>query len=402
MPSLRTNQGTSPLQNQTARLRHCKSAAIPTGKASLRDQNPNSVLTNSIVPNSLVISRNRKCDESCKGHPAPLTNQQSSTHDLYVGKSPAAQMAICELPEVKSIMEEKQGEDPPSKALQAQAAMCAGQLSSQPAVDPIRRLSHYKCAILAVGLTLVVSLVAILFIRPHVGPWLAVRSAYRNLSSLDYDARINAISLLRRLGEKTESKLIALLHHPNEGVRNFAASELAHRSRVTDDIIEAFLIALENNQHITEIGHSAPKLFFSHAKASTGPLTKTDRRMITWLTSELNSGNPDRSGTAAWALTAFINRDPSLREPLAAYLKNGAFFYKYIVLREMADIDPAMQDEYVDVLLSGLESSVYTDQLNAQYGLANLKNPPDGLRSRFEERRRKLTDPGEISRIDER
>lgn len=175
----------------------------------------------------------------------------------------------------------------------------------------------------------------------------------------------------------------------------------ALRTRVTDDIIEAFLIALESNQHVAEIGIYAPKLFFRHAEDATGPLTETDRRMIAWLRPKLNSTNPDRSGSAAWALTAFVNRDPSLREPLAAYLKNGAFFYKYLMLREMADSDPSMRDEYVDVLLSGLGSSVHTDQLNALYGLANLKNEPDDLRSRLEARREESTDPGEISRIDQ-
>ena len=279
--------------------------------------------------------------------------------------------------------------------------MNAGQSSSQHEVVPAGRMSQNKYAVLLVGLTVVVSLAAIVFVRPHVGPWLEVWSAYRNLSSADYDARIDAIRRLRSLGEETESELIALLHHPDEGVRYFAASELAHKTRVTDDIIEAFLIALESNQHVAEIGNSAPTLFVRHAEDATGPLTETDRRMIAWLSSELNSTNPDRSGPAAWALTAFVNRDPSLREPLAAYLKNGAFFYKYIVLREMTDSDPSMRDEYVDVLLSGLRSSVYSDQLNALYGLANLKNEPDDLRSRLEARREESTDPGEISRIDQ-
>ncbi|MDA1230243.1 MAG: hypothetical protein O2856_05675 [Planctomycetota bacterium] len=167
------------------------------------------------------------------------------------------------------------------------------------------------------------------------------------------------------------------------------------------DVIEAFLIALEGNQHVAEIGNHAPKLFFRHAEDATGPLTKTDQRMIAWLRPELNSTNPDRSGTAAWGLTAFVNRDPSLREPLAVCLKNAAFFYKYIVLREMADSDPSMRDEYVDVLLSGLGSSAYDDQLNALCGLANLTNEPDDLGSRLEARPEESTDPGEISRIDQ-
>lgn len=279
--------------------------------------------------------------------------------------------------------------------------MNAGQSNSQHEVIPAGRMSQNKRAVLSVVLTVIVSLAAIVLVRPRVGSWLEVRSAYRNLSSADYDDRIDAIRHLRSLGQETESELIALLHHPDKGVRNFAASELAPRTRVTDDIIEAFLIALEGNQHVAEIGHSAPRLFFRHAEDATGPLTETDRRMIAWLRTELNSTNPDRSGTAAWALTEFVNRDPSLREPLAAYLKNAAFFYKYVVLREMADSDPSMCDEYVGVLLSGLGSSVYNDQLNALHGLANLKNEPADLRSRLEALRVESTDSGEISRIDQ-
>ena len=190
--------------------------------------------------------------------------------------------------------------------------MNGGQSSSQHEVVPAGRMSQNKYAVLLVGLmTVVVSLAAIVFVRPHVGRWLEVWSAYRNLSSADYDARIDAIRRLRSLGEKTESELIALLHHSDEGVRDFAAFELARKTRVTDDIIEAFLIALESNQHVAEIGNCAPKLFFRHAEDATGPLTETDRRMIAWLSSELNSTNPDRSGPAAWALTADVVEDGS-------------------------------------------------------------------------------------------
>lgn len=278
--------------------------------------------------------------------------------------------------------------------------MNAAESSSEHQAVPAGRMSQNKKAILVVGLTVVVSLALIVFVRPRVGPWLEVRSAYRNLSSTDYDARTDAIRLLRSHGEETESELIALLHHSDKGIRNFAASELAHRTRVTDGIIEAFLIALESNQHVAEIGHAAPQLFFRHAEDTTGPLTATDKRMIAWLTPKLKSKNPDQSGTAAWALAAFVNRAPSLRPPLGVYLKKAAFFYKYIVLREMADSDPSMHDEYIDLLLSGLGSSVQNDQANALYGLANLKNEPDDLRSRLKAHRKTSTNPGEISRID--
>jgi hypothetical protein len=276
--------------------------------------------------------------------------------------------------------------------------MNSGQSSSQYEVVPGRK-PQSKYAVLPAGLTVAVCLMAIVFVRPHVGPWLEVRLAYRNLSSTNSDTRNDAIHLLRSRGKETESALIALLHHSCTGVRDFAAYSLSHET--TDDIIEAFLIALESNQHVAEIGNHAPRLFFRHAEDSTGPMTETDRRMIAWLRSELNSTNPDRSGSAAWALTAFVNRDPSLRKSVAAYLKNGAFFYKYLVLREMADSDPSMRDEYVNVLLSGLGSSVHTDQLNALYGLANLQNESDDVRSRLASRRKESTDLGEISRIDQ-
>jgi hypothetical protein len=277
--------------------------------------------------------------------------------------------------------------------------MNAGRSGSQHEVVPGGRRSQNRAAVLLVGVTVGVSLAAIVFVRPHVGPWLDVRSAYRNLSSADSDARNDAVRLLHSRGEETRSALMALLHHSNADVRDFAAYSLSHET--SDEIIEAFLTALENNQHVVEIGNHAPRLFFRHAADAAGPLTRTDRRMIAWLRSELNSPNPDRSGPAAWALTAFVNRDPSLRQSLAAYLKNGVFFYRYLVLREMADSDPSMRDEYVDVLLSGLGSSVFVDRSNALYGLKNWKNDPDELRSRLEARREESTDPGEISRIDQ-
>ena len=279
--------------------------------------------------------------------------------------------------------------------------MNAGQSSSQHEAMSASRLSPKQRAFLSIGLTVVVSLAAIVFVGPNVGPWLEVRSAYGNLSSTDPDTRIDAIHRLRRLGEETASALIVLLHHPDEGVRRFAASELAHRTRLTADVIEAFLIALESNQHVAEIDNSAPKLIVRHAEDATGPLTETDRRMIAWLKTELNSTNPDMSGQAAWAMTAFVNRAPSLQAPLDAYLKNGTFYYKYVVLREMADSDPSMLGKYVDVLLSGLCGTVYNDQMNALHGLANLKNKPVDLRARLEARREQSTNPEEISRIDQ-
>lgn len=205
--------------------------------------------------------------------------------------------------------------------------------------------------------------------------------------------------LLRSHGEDTESALIALLHHSDESVRSFAASSLSRQA--TDDVIKVFLIELESHRPAAEIGRHAPTLFFTHAKGATGPLTATDQRMIAWLKSELKSSNPDRSGHAAWAMTAFVNRDPSLRQSVAACLKNGTFFYKYLVLREMVDSDPTLRDEYVDVLFSGLGSATHADQTNALYGFANLKNAPDDARSRLESRRTESTDPGEISRIDQ-
>lgn len=284
-------------------------------------------------------------------------------------------------------------------AEEGQATMNPGQSSSQQEVVPAGRKPRCRYPVLPVGLTIAFCLTALFVVRPHVGPWLEVQRAYRNLSSADSDTRNDAIHLLRSRGEETESALIALLHHSNSDVRRFAAYSLSHEP--TDVIIEAFRVALESNRHVAEIGDHAPRLFFKHAEDATGPLTKTDRRMIAWLTFELNSTNPDRSGSAAWALTAFVNRDPSLREPVVAHVKNGPFIYEYVVLRELADSDPSMRDEYVEVLLSGLGSSVHADQANALYGLANLKNEPDDVKSRLEARRKGSTDSGEISRIDQ-
>jgi hypothetical protein len=93
--------------------------------------------------------------------------------------------------------------------------MNAGQSNSQHEVIPAGRMSQNKRAVLSVVLTVIVSLAAIVLVRPRVGSWLEVRSAYRNLSSADYDDRIDAIRHLRSLGQETESELIALLHHPD-------------------------------------------------------------------------------------------------------------------------------------------------------------------------------------------
>ncbi len=279
--------------------------------------------------------------------------------------------------------------------------MNAGQSSAQDDALPAGRVSQKKYAALLVSLTILGSLAAIALIQPRVGPWLEVRSAYRNLSSADYDERNDAIRRLRRLGKETESELIGLLHHADEGVRRFAAGKLAHRTPVSDDVIEAFLNALEGNHDVAEIGHAAPKLFVRHADSSTGPITKTDRRMLTWLRAELECTDPERSGTAAWALTAFLKRDPSLREQLDAFLKNAGFFHKYLVLREMVDSNPSLRDQYVDVLFSGLASSVHSDRSNALYGLANLKNKPADLGLRLEVLRDRATDSEEISRINQ-
>ena len=276
---------------------------------------------------------------------------------------------------------------------------------NQQVVDPGGRPPRSAYAVLLVGLTLLLSIAAVVFIHPHVGPWLELRTAYGNLSSDDSEKRIEAVRSLRRLGKNPASELISLLHHRDEGVRDFAAVELAHRTRVTDESIEAFLSALETNQHVDEIGRWAPALFRRHAESATGTLTETDQRMIAWLRTELNSTDPERSGLAAWALTAFLHREPSLKAPLAAYLKNGTFSptdnFKYVVLREMASSDLSMRDEYVDLLFSGLTSSTRTDQWNALYGLTHLENEPDNLRSRLEALRENTTNAEVVSRIDE-
>lgn len=276
---------------------------------------------------------------------------------------------------------------------------------NQPDVDPGGRPPRGAYAVLLVGLTLLLSIAAVVFIHPHVGPWLELRTAYRNLSSDDSDKRIEAVRSLRRLGKNPASELIALLHHRDEGVRYFAAGELAHRNRVTNDVIEAFLTALETGEHVAEIGGSAPHLFFKHAKDATGPLTDSDRRMIDWLKTRMNSTDPQQAGNAAIALAAFMKRDPSLKQPLAAYLKDGPFSpnfnYKYSVLREMASSDPSLREPYIAFLLSSLTSSDPTDQRIALYGLTHLETEPDDLRSRLAALRENTTNAEVVSRIDE-
>ena len=263
------------------------------------------------------------------------------------------------------------------------------------------RNTQDKRAFLAVGLTIAISLVAIIFVRPRVGPWLEVRWAYRDLSNPKSSTRTDAINRLRNDAQGTKNELLALLHHSDKGVRHFAASELAHRTSVADDIIDAFLTALESNRHVAEIGHSAPGLFVRYAEDATGPLTRTDRRMIAWLKTELNSTVPRQSGSAAWAMTAFAVRDPSIRGPLAGYLKNGTYFYKYAVLRRLVDDDPSMRDQYVELLLSGLKSPDQNDQANAMSGLRQLKDKPDDLNSRLAAIRKESTDPAVVARIEQ-
>ena len=122
--------------------------------------------------------------------------------------------------------------------------------------------------------------------------------------------------------------------------------------------------------------------------------------MIAWLKGTLNSTNPESSGGAAWALTAFVEREPSLRQPLISYAKTAPYFYKYIVLREMSAADSSLREQYIDVLLSGLGSQVPTDRTNATYGLEMFCDPTD-LRARLESRVKESVDATELSLIAE-
>lgn len=270
--------------------------------------------------------------------------------------------------------------------------------SQQDAV-PTGRRSRSKRAILLVVMTAVISVVAIAFVRPWFHEWLELRDAHRNLTSTDYDAWNDAIRRLRQSGVDMEGELIPLLHHSEQRVRRYAATELAYKTPWTDTVIESFLVALENNQHVPDIGQAAPKLFYRYAEDTSGPLTETHRRMTAWLTAELSSPIPEQSGLAAWSLTAFESRDPALREQLTAWLEDAAFFERYIVLREMENRDPSLHDEYIEVLLSGLQSPVSSDQQNAQFGLTHLDSAPDDLNSRLEAIRDASTDERRISRI---
>lgn len=269
------------------------------------------------------------------------------------------------------------------------------------AVIPGRRVWHSTYAILLVGLAVALSASTIVFVRPYLTEWYKLRWAYARLTSTDPDERIDAIRQLQMHGEETEDELIALLDHSSGDIRSFAAIELAQKAPLSDDVIEAFLNALQNNQHVVEIGPAAPALFYRHGNETDAPLTETDRRIIAWLSSELNSSNSDQRGSAAWGLTAFMDREPTIKHLLLAHGENAPFFYKYIVYREMVKHDPLLRDEYVDLLLIGLKSSVDTDQSNAFYGLTNLQNPPGDLKSRLETLREQSTDASEIARIKE-
>src|SRR5262245_18263108 len=79
------------------------------------------------------------------------------------------------------------------------------------------------CAAVALGVLLV------LVSRQPVARWWQLRTAYQNLSSEDSTDQRHAHHVLLEPGENPDESLIALLLHPSEGVRYFAAYQLAER-----------------------------------------------------------------------------------------------------------------------------------------------------------------------------
>jgi hypothetical protein len=255
-------------------------------------------------------------------------------------------------------------------------------------------------AILVVLLAIVLCTIAVLVVRPRMTHWLSVRAAYRNLSHQDESERIDAVRWLVDNGENPDEALIALLNHSDEGVRIFAAAELASRRPVTDHVVETFLTGLESGSSVDAIEQSAPNLFFRHAQEATGPLTETEQRMIASLRRMLGSRSPYMRRNAAMALAAFLHRDPSLREPLTAFLPAEGITFQYPVARQIARNDPTFRDEYVELLLSGVSSGNAEAERMAVYYLKELQRESEDIMLQLEARRGNASGQNEASRID--
>lgn len=262
--------------------------------------------------------------------------------------------------------------------------------------------SRNTYAVLLVGLTVVLCLAAIIFLRPHVSLWLESRSAHRNLSSDDYSARLDAVRWLVRHGENPDPELISLLYHPDENVRMFAANELCTRPS-TDEIVEAFLVALETGRYANETVGFAAYVFLKHAEGAGGPMTETDRRIVAVLQPVASSikdySLPDRR-SAAIVLAAFADRDPSLHVPLAQYRKNRALIHQLPVVRQLARGDESFREEYVELLLSAFSSFDPACETQAIHYLKELREESQDLIPQLKARQQETTDPVLTSQID--
>jgi hypothetical protein len=207
---------------------------------------------------------------------------------------------------------------------------------------------------------------------------------------------------LIREGENPDEALIALLRHSNEEVQTSSATALAIRRPVTDRTINLFLTGLESDSPSEAITNVAPHLFYRHAEQATGPITPTEQRMITWLRRRLPDSDPqNRWDSEAIALSNFLHRDPTLKQPLQDYFQGAGIRTQVQLALQMARRDPAFREEYLTVLLRGASQSV---DINAQRSSINLMKQQQqefgGFIAELEAHREKTSDPEEASRFD--
>mgnify|MGYP002625255069 FL=1 len=182
----------------------------------------------------------------------------------------------------------------------------------------------------------------------------------------------------------------------------FAANELCTRP-ATDEIIEAFLVALETGRHANETVGFAAYVFLTHAEGAGGPMKETDRRLVAVLqpvaTSIRDYALPE-SRSAATVLAAFAHRDPSLHEPLAKYRQNRALIHQLPVVRHLARGDESFREEYVELLLSAFSSFDPACETQAIHYLKELRDESQELIPQLKARRRETTDPVLKSQLD--
>jgi hypothetical protein len=192
-------------------------------------------------------------------------------------------------------------------------------------------------------------------LRPYVLDWLRLRAAYSNLSHEDQYEREFAIRTLFAEGLNPDETLISLLHDSSEVVRHFAGGQLSRRP-VSDEIIEAFLLALENDHHADDLLGAGIHVFYRHAEAAEGPLAERDRRIIDALQPLLTDNSVHVRRNAASVLALFLPRAEELRAPLEQFLTKHSIDVEIHVLREMYRGDPTLHERWLAVLVRGAAS----------------------------------------------